>query len=150
MKAKVIETGEIIDLAEEGIIAKDGRHFCWYQVDLIPEPIDEHLVLTDSENDVTIPFGVADSELSGFEYTIPEGYEAEIKDGKVIVRKAESEDERIRKELIEFVKSTNKYGTNPKCESWIAWLEKQRYSEFKLENEYWRGYDDGKKQRDRV
>lgn len=41
MKAKHRETGEIFDLAEEGIIARDGRHFCWHQVDLLPEPIDE-------------------------------------------------------------------------------------------------------------
>ena len=40
-----------------------------------------------------IPFGAKDSELYKFEYTIPEGYEAEIKDGKVIVMKKESEDE---------------------------------------------------------
>lgn len=41
MKARHKDTGEIIELAEEGIIAHDGRHFCWYQVELIPEPIDE-------------------------------------------------------------------------------------------------------------
>ena len=40
MKAKLKETGEVIDLAEEGIIARDGRRFAWYQVDLIPEPMD--------------------------------------------------------------------------------------------------------------
>ena len=41
MKAIHRDTGEIIELAEEGITARDGRHFCWYQVDLLPEPIDE-------------------------------------------------------------------------------------------------------------
>lgn len=41
MKARHKDTGEIIDLAEEGIITHDGRRFCWYQVELIPEPIDE-------------------------------------------------------------------------------------------------------------
>ena len=41
MQARHRDTGEIIDLAEEGIIAHDGRRFCWYQVDLLPEPIDE-------------------------------------------------------------------------------------------------------------
>ena len=41
MMARLKDTGEIIDLAEEGIISHDGRRFCWYQVELIPEPIDE-------------------------------------------------------------------------------------------------------------
>lgn len=41
MKARHKDTGEIIELAEEGITSCDGRHFCWYQVELIPEPIDE-------------------------------------------------------------------------------------------------------------
>lgn len=41
MKARHKDTGEIIELAEQGIISHDGRGFCWYQVELIPEPIDE-------------------------------------------------------------------------------------------------------------
>lgn len=41
MMARHKDTGEIIELAEEGIISHDGRHFCWHQVELIPEPIDE-------------------------------------------------------------------------------------------------------------
>jgi len=41
MKARHKDTGEIIQLAEEGIISSDGRRFCWYQVELLPEPIDE-------------------------------------------------------------------------------------------------------------
>ena len=53
---------------------------------------------------IEIPFGAFDSELCDFEYTIPEGHETEIKDGKVIVRKTKSEDEKIRKELIDIVK----------------------------------------------
>ena len=39
--------------------------------------------------EIEIPFGAKDSELCRREYTIPEGYEAEVKDGKVIVRKKE-------------------------------------------------------------
>lgn len=77
---------------------------------------------------IEIPFGAFDSELGGFEYTIPEGYEAEIKDGKVIVRKAESEDEKIRKGIIKFLIDVNN-GAYTKSEleiaSWITWLEKQ-------------------------
>ena len=41
MKARHKDTGEIIELAEQGIISHDGRRFCWYQVELIPEPIDD-------------------------------------------------------------------------------------------------------------
>ncbi len=41
MKARHKDTGEIIELAEEGIISCDGRRFCWYQVELITEPIDD-------------------------------------------------------------------------------------------------------------
>ena len=37
--------------------------------------------------EIEIPFGAKDSELKGWEYTIPEGMEAEIKDGKIVVRK---------------------------------------------------------------
>lgn len=50
--------------------------------------------------EIEIPFGAKDSELMGWEYTIPEDMEAVIKDGKVIVRKKESEDEKIRKALL--------------------------------------------------
>lgn len=36
--------------------------------------------------EIEIPLGAKDSELKGWEYTIPEGMEAEIKNGKIIVR----------------------------------------------------------------
>lgn len=55
------------------------------------------------------------------EWAIPEGYEAEIKDGKIIVRKKESEDERMRKSLIEYLKTKDH-----ECDHWIAYLEKQK------------------------
>lgn len=48
---------------------------------------------------IEIPFGAKDSELMGWEYTIPEDMEAVIKDGKVVVRKKENKDERIIKNL---------------------------------------------------
>lgn len=41
------------------------------------------------EEKIEIPFGAKDSELCEWEYTIPSGYKAEVKDGKVIVRKKE-------------------------------------------------------------
>lgn len=45
-------------------------------------------------------FGAYDSELKGGEYTIPDGMDAEIKDGKIIVKERESEDEVIRKAIL--------------------------------------------------
>ena len=62
-----------------------------------------------------------------FEYTIPEGYEARIEDGKVIVTKKESEDERIRKALIGHLKAGVDFVSNgvTKAEC-IAWREKQK------------------------
>ena len=41
--------------------------------------------------EIEIPFGAKDSELKGWKYTIPEGMEAEIKDGKIVVREKEPE-----------------------------------------------------------
>lgn len=49
--------------------------------------------------EIEIPFGAKDSELKGWEYTIPENMEAEIKDGKIMVREKVSEDERIREAI---------------------------------------------------
>ena len=76
---------------------------------------------------IEVPFGARDSELGGFEYTIPEGFEAEIKDGKVIVRKAENKDERIREWLIRLIKATCDYDSptsRKEVDDALAWLEK--------------------------
>ena len=86
----------------------------------------------DYDKKIDIPFGAKDSELKGWEYTIPDGMEAEIKDDKVIVREKESEDERIRKELISLVRmhvTENdtclvRGGKTTRKEA-IAWIEKQ-------------------------
>jgi len=48
---------------------------------------------------IEIPFGAIDSELMEWEYQIPEGYEAQIKDGKVIVKKKEPELTEFEQEL---------------------------------------------------
>ena len=74
-----------------------------------------------------IPFGAKDSELCGFEYTIPDGFEAEIKDGKVIIRKKESEDEKIRKEIIDHVRGIRNVTESgaERTMKWLAYLEKQ-------------------------
>ena len=79
------------------------------------------------EKTIEIPFGAKDSELKGWEYTIPEDMEAEIKDGKIIVKQKESEDERIRKALIGHLKAGVDFVSNgvTKAEC-IAWLEKKK------------------------
>ena len=84
--------------------------------------------LEESEDDVTIPFGAIDSELQECTYFIPEGMEASIQGNQVVIRKKESEDERIRKALIDvlnsdFEKDTEIHGIT--VGTIIAWLEKQ-------------------------
>lgn len=89
-----------------------------------------------------ISFGTYDNELMQQEITIPEGFEAIIEGDKIILKKIESEDKRIRKELIEYVKDQqssfisapdcrDKYEEeeNNKYNSWLAWLEKQDESD---------------------
>ena len=82
----------------------------------------------ENKDRIEIPFGAKDSELCECEYTIPEGYEAEIKDGKVIIKKKESEDERIRKELIAAFQNGVTYNqiSKARAKDYIAWLEKQK------------------------
>lgn len=96
----------------------------------------------EANKEVEIPFGAKDSELKAWGYTIPEGMEAEIKDGKIIVREKERWDETIRKELIGFIQdeidSINRLVSGDyddrdaddiARQNWfkkaIAWLEKQ-------------------------
>lgn len=64
-----------------------------------------------------------DSEQKGFELTIPDGMEAFIKDGKVIVREKESEDERIRTRLIALVEA---FGQGEYKDEMLVYLEKQK------------------------
>ena len=59
------------------------------------------------------------------EITIPEGFEATIDGNKIILKKIESEDERIRKQIKAFIKSRGSQITQSKTDSWLAWLEKQ-------------------------
>ena len=74
--------------------------------------------------------GIFDSELQEQEIQVPDGYEASIEGGKIIFRKSESEDEKIRKKLVEYFKgykehsgfeTLNEIPTN----DILAWLEKQ-------------------------
>lgn len=84
----------------------------------------------EQKDKIEIPFGAFDSELGGFEYTIPECLEAEVKDGKVIFRKSESEDEKIInniKKVIGWYRGmfTEKSLMPEEYQEINAWLEKQ-------------------------
>lgn len=75
-----------------------------------------------------IPFGAFDSELMHQEIYIPEGFKATIKGNRIILKKIESEDEKIRKWLLNFVQGIPNDGLdfyNINKEQMIAWLEKQ-------------------------
>ena len=79
---------------------------------------------------IEIPFGAYDSETLGWTYTIPKGYTAKIEDGKIVVKKEELEDEKIKKSLVKFLKSLPikhrcEYAAS-ELENWLAWLEKQK------------------------
>ena len=83
-----------------------------------------------TKESIKIPFGAKDSELKGWEYTIPDGMVARIEGNKVILEPKESEDERIRKFLIDYfeiIKSTLSDGVwkGFQIEEIISWLEKQ-------------------------
>ena len=115
----------------------------------------------DNEKKIEIPFGAFDSELIHQEINIPNGFKAVIKGNKIILTRAESEDEEIKKAMINFFKSEREegdvvlhYGVN--IESMIAWLEKQdpKKHEEELEKayktadkvQYRRGYEDATKE----
>lgn len=79
------------------------------------------------KKEIEIPFGAFDSELMHQEINIPEGFEAEIKGDKIILTKTDSEDEKVRKELITHCRNTRcvtEEGAE-KIAKWIAFLEKQ-------------------------
>ena len=66
------------------------------------------------------------------EYYIPEGMEAVIEGDKVIIRRKESEDEKIRKNCIHFLELQKEHHASTiEIDKCIAWLEKQK----KLEKE---------------
>ena len=77
---------------------------------------------------IEIPFGAFDSELKGWEYTIPEGMKARIEDNKVIIEPKESEDEIIRNRIIGYLKQDIEEHPERKerIEDMLAWLEKFR------------------------
>ena len=88
-----------------------------------------------------LAFGAYDSEMQGWSYTIPEGFTAEIKDGQVIIKRVESEDERIRNKIAKCLACGVSKGVidHNENEKLLAWLEKQK----NLEGDFARGYDSG-------
>lgn len=61
------------------------------------------------------------------EIKIPEGYEARIEGNKVILERKESEDERIRKSIVETIKQCPDTFLNPKNrDRMLAYLERQK------------------------
>ena len=66
-----------------------------------------------------------------WEYVIPDGYTAEVKDNTIIVKPIESEDEKIRKSIIEKIKDyreefSEDYKVVEQCNKEIAWLEDKK------------------------
>ena len=76
------------------------------------------------DNEKEISFGAFDSELMHQEIFIPEGFTATIDGNKIILKKIEGEDEKVRKALIRFHKSTMDIDGIKGYEI-VAWLEKQ-------------------------
>ena len=78
---------------------------------------------------IEIPFGAKDSELKGWEYTIPEGMEARIEGNKVILEPKESEDERIKKAIFQALSKKDArevlLANGLQVSDALAWLEKQ-------------------------
>lgn len=99
--------------------------------------------------EIEIPFGAYDSELVEATYYIPDGMEAIIEGDKVIIRKKEGEDERIREELISLVlKVMGREKDNLNDENYdkmLDWLEKQSKENMieALRLEYEKGKADG-------
>jgi hypothetical protein len=96
---------------------------------------------------IEIPFGAKDSELCGWEYTIPKGFVASIENGKIIVKKEEVEDEKIRKALIDYFDDANKVDENPlqlygiHTDKVLTWLEKKgtSYTKRDVDDAYLKG-----------
>ena len=137
---------EALERARElynGAASSPGRKE-WLE-EIFPELVESEDEVLHYEWTGSLPFGAYDSENIGLEYTIPEGMEAIIEDGKVIVRKKESEDERIRERLIEYFEgfrcgNAEIYWEGLLVDDVLCWLVKQ---EVNTEGDFGRGYDCG-------
>lgn len=103
--------------------------------------------------EMEISFGAKDSELIEATYYIPDGMEAIIEGDKVIIRKKESEDERTRQDIMNFICWAVDEGSMTEVQrmrykSWLAWLEKQSKENMieALRLEYEKGKADAREQ----
>lgn len=89
----------------------------------------------DNEKKIEIPFGAFDSELIHQEINIPKGFKAVVNGNKIILTRIESDDEKVRKELIKHLKEgVEGYmpaGDSSDYQRWLVWLEKQSDSPIK-------------------
>lgn len=83
----------------------------------------------DNKKKIEIPLRAFDSELIHQEINIPNGFNAVIEGNKIILTKIESEDEKVRKALVEMVHDTPnsecEQNYNVRKEDCLAWIEKQ-------------------------
>lgn len=84
---------------------------------------------------IEIPFGARDSETLGWEYTIPEGFVASIENGKIVVKKEDTdEDEKIRNEICIYIGAKQDISLDTH-NRWLAWLEKQGNIDKRIQEE---------------
>ena len=77
------------------------------------------------DNEKEISFGAFDSELMRQEIFIPEGFTATIDGNRIILKKIESEDERIKEAIIATIHLYYGEPLEDEAKEMIAWLEKQ-------------------------
>lgn len=106
---------------------------------------------------IEIPFGAKDSELKGWEYTIPEGMEAEIKDGKIVVREKKPELTEFEEKVKELIGSYP-HATNENKGSILYEVQKAAAELLELAkkeickgctvglDQYWKGREDARKE----
>jgi hypothetical protein len=88
-----------------------------------PELVDVDDLPNKEEEPVSEGLEMAKELIENEETNIPVFYVNNIKD--IFPELKESEDERIRKEIKQFIRSRGMHLAQSKVESWIAWLEKQ-------------------------
>lgn len=94
------------------------------------------------KKEIEIPFGAFDSELMHQEIYIPEGFEAEIKGNKIILKKTDSEDERIRNAVEAILNDTEPHiynGLGILKTDILSWFEKHGKPANKVEPKFHEG-----------
>ena len=101
----------------------------------------------DYEKKIEIPFGAFDSELIRQEISIPNGFNAVIDGNKIILTRAESADEKIRKEIMDFI-DINTIGSDERRNRWFSYLEKQgeSYTKRDVDDAWLKGMCDAKRE----